>query len=73
MAIVPKQLVIVGAGKIAKSYLADIFGVDAGYHIVFLTHHACHSVLKTTSLTSLSQFASGLNSSRLPTEGAPFK
>lgn len=40
MAIVPKQLVIVGAGKIAKSYLADIFGVDAGYHIVFLTHHA---------------------------------
>lgn len=40
MAIAPKQLVIVGAGKIAKSYLADIFGVDAGYHIVFLTHHA---------------------------------
>ena len=40
LAIVPKQLVIVGAGKIAKSYLADIFGVDAGYHIVFLTHHA---------------------------------
>ncbi len=35
-----KQLVIVGAGKIAKSYLADIFGTDAGYHITFLTHRA---------------------------------
>ena len=35
-----KQLVIVGAGKIAKSYLADIFGADAGYHITFLTHRA---------------------------------
>lgn len=35
-----KSLVIVGAGKIAKSYLADIFGMDAGYHITFLTHRA---------------------------------
>ena len=35
-----KRLVIVGAGKIAKSYLADIFGTDAGYHITFLTHRA---------------------------------
>lgn len=35
-----KRLVIVGAGKIAKSYLADIFGMDAGYHITFLTHRA---------------------------------
>ena len=35
-----KSLVIVGAGKIAKSYLADIFGTDAGYHITFLTHRA---------------------------------
>ncbi len=38
-----KQLAIVGAGKIAKSYLADIFGVDAGYHIVFLTHRAAQA------------------------------
>ncbi len=32
-----KEMVIVGAGKIGRGYLAEIFG-DEGYHITFLVH-----------------------------------
>lgn len=43
MAETVREIAIVGAGKIAKSYLADIFGTDAGYHVTFLTHRAAQA------------------------------
>ncbi len=30
-----KRVMIIGAGKIGRGYLADLFG-DAGYHIIFV-------------------------------------
>lgn len=40
-----KEVAIIGAGKIGKGYVADLFN-DAGYRIIFL----CHSLKQAKAL-----------------------
>ena len=37
MANYQKELVLIGAGKLGRGYLADLFGA-AGYHLIFLEY-----------------------------------
>ena len=46
-----KEIVILGAGKIARGYIADLFH-DAGYKIVFL----CHSLRQASALRNQGQY-----------------
>ena len=46
-----KEIVILGAGKIARGYIADLFH-DAGYKVIFL----CHSLRQASALREQGQY-----------------